>query len=256
MKNQCVVVPSSSRLSVRLLTYDSKHAERLQIVSERDGRAARKNKIGHGRMSVGGGRIYRGRAGVGGTQDCFEISEAERAEAVAEGNGARKPRWAVLTNAHFHKAQIERDGGRGDVAKRDGGECVAVPDATGEESFLAVWDRANGETDFPVVCCNEISNEGALGSIGRPGKQPCEGGGEFVAEAGARSVVMAKRKWVFRFCVKPGWIFRLIRPEAEHRLETLMRFADIVPLRSDVECGGILTIESEHGGDGLHLSDD
>jgi len=91
MKNQCVVVPSSGRLSVCLLSYDSKHAERLQIVSERDRRAAGKNKIGHGRMSVGGGCIYGGRTGVGGTQDCFETSEAERAEAVAQGNGASKP---------------------------------------------------------------------------------------------------------------------------------------------------------------------
>lgn len=42
-----------------------------------------------------------------------------------------------------------------------------------------------------MVRCNEIGNEVTLGSIGLPGR-----------------------------------IFRLIRPEAEHRLETLMRLAD------------------------------
>jgi len=76
-------------------------------------------------------------AGVGGAQQGFKISESERAEInpVTKGDRAGKPRRAVFAFAHFHEAKVEDDFWRGDFAERDGGQRVALPDATGEKVF-------------------------------------------------------------------------------------------------------------------------
>src|SRR3954466_6104064 len=79
--------------------------------------------------------------GVGCAKNRFEKGEMERTEAVPKGNCAGEPRRAVLTFAHFHKAQVEDYGRRGNVTERDGGKCVALPDAAGEKALVAGWNR-------------------------------------------------------------------------------------------------------------------
>jgi len=171
----------------------------------------------------------------------------KRAEAVAQGYGAGEPRGAVFAFAHFHKAEIEGDCGRGDVAEWDARQLVAVPDATGEEAVFAarcelVGQRTDGEADFPVMRRDKIGSEIALGSVGRAGEQPREGGGEFVAETGAG----AKTAFVFGFGPELSGVFA-----AEHRLEAIVRFADIVPESGGVEHGDSVSGKGKVCGDSV-----
>src|SRR5580704_12346210 len=114
--------------------------------------------------------------GISGAQQGFEKSQAERAEAVAQGDSASKPRGTMLAFTHSHETKIECYFWRCEFAERGSRKYVFLPDTTGIKSVGVLGitgflrQRADGKADFAMMRSDEIGDEIAFDSTRLAGR--------------------------------------------------------------------------------------